>query len=253
MTGAPAARCCARTTRRRRDARGVRGDGPGRAGAGAARVPRGPRADASRATRAGGRPRERQARRQRAVTAEPGAAVQLRGVHRTFGLGRSAVHALRGVDLDVAPGELVALVGRSGSGKTTLLNVVGGLDRPDEGTVLVDGVDVGGAHRGRAGRAAPRPGRVRLPDVRPDPRADGGRERRPAAAPAGRTRRRARASGRAAPRARRAVRARAAAARRAVGRPAAAGRRSRARWPRHRGSWSPTSPPGSSTARRACP
>ena len=52
------------------------------------------------------------------------------------------MHALRGVDLDVAPGELVALVGRSGSGKTTLLNVVGGLDRPDEGSVLVDGVDV---------------------------------------------------------------------------------------------------------------
>ncbi|GCD21638.1 ABC transporter ATP-binding protein [Cellulomonas algicola] len=74
----------------------------------------------------------------------PGAAVQVRGAHRTFGSGRSAVHALRGVDLDVAPGELVALVGRSGSGKTTLLNLVGGLDRPDEGTVHVDGVDVAG-------------------------------------------------------------------------------------------------------------
>jgi putative ABC transport system ATP-binding protein len=68
--------------------------------------------------------------------------VHVRDVHRTFGSGRSAVRALRGVDLDVAPGELVALVGRSGSGKTTLLNVVGGLDRPDEGSVLVDGIDV---------------------------------------------------------------------------------------------------------------
>jgi putative ABC transport system ATP-binding protein len=76
------------------------------------------------------------------VSAGLGAAVQVRDVHRTFGSGPSAVHALRGVDLDVAPGELVALVGRSGSGKTTLLNVVGGLDRPDEGSVLVDGIDV---------------------------------------------------------------------------------------------------------------
>jgi putative ABC transport system ATP-binding protein len=76
------------------------------------------------------------------VTAATGAAVHVRGVHRTFGRGRSAVHALRGVDLDVFPGELVALVGRSGSGKTTLLNLVGGLDRPDEGSVIVDGVDV---------------------------------------------------------------------------------------------------------------
>jgi len=76
------------------------------------------------------------------VTAGAGATVRLRGVHRTFGHGRAAVHALRGVDLDVAPGELVALVGRSGSGKTTLLNVVGGLDRPDEGSVLVDGTEV---------------------------------------------------------------------------------------------------------------
>jgi len=76
------------------------------------------------------------------VSADRGAAVRVRDVHRTFGSGRSAVHALRGVDLDVAPGELVALVGRSGSGKTTLLNIVGGLDRPDAGSVLVDGVDV---------------------------------------------------------------------------------------------------------------
>lgn len=68
--------------------------------------------------------------------------VSVRGVHRTYGTGRTAVHALADVSFDVAPGELVALVGRSGSGKTTLLNVVGGLDRPDAGTVLVDGTEV---------------------------------------------------------------------------------------------------------------
>ena len=69
--------------------------------------------------------------------------VQVRDVHRTFGSGATAVHALRGVSLDIEPGELVALVGRSGSGKTTLLNLVGGLDQPDSGTVHVAGTDVG--------------------------------------------------------------------------------------------------------------
>lgn len=72
----------------------------------------------------------------------PRAALSVRGVRRTYGSGRTAVHALRDVSFDVAPGELVALVGRSGSGKTTLLNIVGGLDRPDDGEVLVDGQDV---------------------------------------------------------------------------------------------------------------
>jgi putative ABC transport system ATP-binding protein len=71
-----------------------------------------------------------------------GALVTVRGVHRRFGSGPASVHALRDVSFDVAAGTMVALVGRSGSGKTTLLNVVGGLDRPDAGTVRVDGTEV---------------------------------------------------------------------------------------------------------------
>ncbi len=70
--------------------------------------------------------------------------VQAIGVDRDFEDGGSVVHALRAIDLTVARGELVAVRGRSGSGKTTLLNVLGGLDRPTAGRVLVDGVDIAG-------------------------------------------------------------------------------------------------------------
>ncbi len=75
-------------------------------------------------------------------TRGPDPFLRVRGVRRTFGAGPGTVHALRGVSFDVDAGTMVALVGRSGSGKTTLLNILGGLDRPDSGAVLVDGVDV---------------------------------------------------------------------------------------------------------------
>jgi putative ABC transport system ATP-binding protein len=68
--------------------------------------------------------------------------VEVRDVTRTFGSGATAAQALRGVSFSIEEGQLIALRGRSGSGKTTLLNVVGGLDRPDGGTVLVAGRDV---------------------------------------------------------------------------------------------------------------
>ncbi|MFD5497803.1 ABC transporter ATP-binding protein [Streptomyces sp. NPDC001812] len=70
--------------------------------------------------------------------------VRVENVHKSYGTGATAVHALRGVSFDVPRGELIALKGRSGSGKTTLLNIVGGLDTPDEGRVTVDGLDLAG-------------------------------------------------------------------------------------------------------------
>ena len=61
-------------------------------------------------------------------------AFRTRGLTKVYGTGAAAVHALRGVDLDLPAGELVVLLGASGSGKSTLLNILGGLDRPSAGT-----------------------------------------------------------------------------------------------------------------------
>jgi putative ABC transport system ATP-binding protein len=70
--------------------------------------------------------------------------VEARGLVRDYESGGSVVHAVRGVDIDVARGELLAVRGRSGSGKTTLLNMLGGLDQPTGGTVTVDGTVISG-------------------------------------------------------------------------------------------------------------
>ncbi|HET9879881.1 MAG TPA: ABC transporter ATP-binding protein [Candidatus Limnocylindria bacterium] len=68
--------------------------------------------------------------------------VEAVGLSRDFPMGNGVVHALRGIDLVVPRGQLVAVVGRSGSGKTTLLNLVGGLDRPTAGSVRLDGEEL---------------------------------------------------------------------------------------------------------------
>jgi putative ABC transport system ATP-binding protein len=67
--------------------------------------------------------------------------VELAGVERTFEVGDTIVHALRGVDLTLADGDYAAVMGPSGSGKSTLLNVLGLLDRPDAGSYRLDGVE----------------------------------------------------------------------------------------------------------------
>jgi ABC-type lipoprotein export system ATPase subunit len=68
--------------------------------------------------------------------------VRARGLVKRFGSGRAERRVLDGVDLDVAPGELVAVLGRSGSGKSTLLHLIGGMERADEGMIEVAGVRV---------------------------------------------------------------------------------------------------------------
>src|SRR5687767_13118450 len=77
------------------------------------------------------------------------ALVQARGLVRTFGAGRAARRVLDGADLDVERGEIVAVLGRSGTGKSTLMHLLGGLDRPEAGTVEIVGEQVTGASERR--------------------------------------------------------------------------------------------------------
>jgi putative ABC transport system ATP-binding protein len=76
------------------------------------------------------------------AAASPQVMVAVREVSRTFGSGRTAVHALRTVSFTVRQGQLAALCGRSGSGKTTLLNIIGGLDQPTSGHLEVAGREI---------------------------------------------------------------------------------------------------------------
>ena len=72
----------------------------------------------------------------------PGAVLATRGLTKVYGSGHSAVHALRGVDVEFRRGELAVLLGPSGSGKSTLLNIIGGLDFPTDGQVFFEGTEL---------------------------------------------------------------------------------------------------------------
>ena len=70
--------------------------------------------------------------------------LQARGLKKYYGNGETEVHALDGVDLEIAEGMFVAVIGTSGSGKSTLLNMLGGLDTPTSGTVTIKDTELSG-------------------------------------------------------------------------------------------------------------
>jgi putative ABC transport system ATP-binding protein len=77
-----------------------------------------------------------------AVSQHDKVVIRTRGLAKDLPLGKTVVHALRGVDMEIYAGEIVGIVGPSGSGKSTLLGLIGGLDSPTRGTIEIDGVDI---------------------------------------------------------------------------------------------------------------
>ena len=76
-----------------------------------------------------------------------GSIISMVGIRKVYDTGKVKVEALKGIDLEVAPGELLAIVGPSGSGKSTLMNLLGCLDTPTEGTYVIGGDNVAGVTR----------------------------------------------------------------------------------------------------------
>ncbi len=78
--------------------------------------------------------------------------LEAKGIHKSYRMGQAQIHVLKGVELRVNKGELVAVVGASGSGKSTLLHILGALDKPDKGTVSFAGRDLNSATAGQLNR-----------------------------------------------------------------------------------------------------
>ncbi|MFN7972948.1 MAG: ABC transporter ATP-binding protein [Acidobacteriota bacterium] len=76
------------------------------------------------------------------MASDAGALISVRALDKTYERGGETIHVLQGLHLDVARGKFVAFMGPSGSGKTTLLNLIGGLDTPSAGSIVVDGTDI---------------------------------------------------------------------------------------------------------------
>jgi len=68
--------------------------------------------------------------------------IEIKNLHKSYTMGKNSLHVLKGLDFNVAQGELVSIMGSSGSGKSTLLNILGMLDEADEGTYALDGVPI---------------------------------------------------------------------------------------------------------------
>ena len=108
-------------------------------------------------------------------TRVPAPVVSAADLTRQYGAGETTVHALRGVSVEVAGGELTAVMGPSGSGKSTLMHILAGLDRPTAGEVRIADTDDRRAERHAADEAATRAHRLHLPVLQPAADADGRR------------------------------------------------------------------------------
>ncbi len=104
--------------------------------------------------------------------------ISIRGLRKIYHVGEVDVHALRGVDLDVQPGEFVSIVGPSGSGKSTLFHIVGGLTPPTSGTVRIAGRDLFGMSDAERTELRKKHRRVRFPEIQSAADPDRSREHR---------------------------------------------------------------------------